>query len=179
MSHSDSSTGFSKDQTTAAVAYVSEIRHPMPKMKGTPHQCSVLGCPSGNSPVGLWLFSLPCEDAEPALRATWLERLHLTTDQPHSPRVCFRHFAEQDFVRQKQRIVGLKRMAVPVNTGSQLGGNHRAACGTNSAVSGAHGPETTALGVGALQCQGAVPNCVSPRGHAVGPRGWHCPQWCR
>lgn len=167
MSRSDASASVLKDQVTAAVACVSETRHPMPKMKGTPHQCNVLGCPSGNSRVGLWLFSLPCKDAEPALRATWLERLHLTTDQPHSPRVCFRHFAEQDFVRQKQRIVGLKRMAVPLNTGSQLGGNHQAACGMNSA----HRPATTALGVGAVRCQGTAPNCVSVRGPAVGPRG--------
>lgn len=171
MSRSDTSASFLKDQVTAAVACVSETRHPMPKMKGTPYQCSVLGCPSANSPVGLWLFSLPCKDTEPALRATWLERLPLTADQPHSPRVCFRHFAEQDFVQQRQCIVGLKRMAVPVKTGSQLGSNHRAACGMNSAASGAERPETTALGVGTLRRQGTAPNCVSLRGHAVGPRG--------
>lgn len=143
----------------------------MPKMQGTAHQCSVLGCPLGNSPVGLWLFSLPCKDAEPALHTAWLERLRLTADQSHSPRICSRHFAEQDFVRHHQRIVGLKRTAVPTNTGCCLGGNHLVTCRASSSSSGAHSPERTALGVGALQHQGAASECKSLRDHEVCLRG--------
>lgn len=168
MSRGGTSTSSSKNQVTAAVPWSSETRHPVPKTTGAPHHCSVPGCPSGNSPVGLWLFSLPCKDTEAALRAAWLERLHLAPYQSHSPHVCFRHFTEEDFVRHRQRIVGLRKTAVPVGTGSRRGGNHSVTCGASR--SGARFPET-APGVGARRCQGTTLERDSLRDHVVGFRG--------
>lgn len=170
MPRGGSSTSSSKDQVTAAMPCSSETRHPVPKTTGAPHHCSVLGCPSGNSPVGLWLFSLPCKDTEAALRAAWLEHLHLAPYQSHSPRICFRHFTEEDFVKHRQRIVGLRRTAVPVGTGYRRGGNHLVTCRASSSGSGARFPETTP-GVGARWRQGTTSEHDSLRDDVVGFRG--------
>ncbi|KAL1416715.1 hypothetical protein MTO96_027611 [Rhipicephalus appendiculatus] len=75
------------------------MRVPHVKSEGSFYKCCVWGCrASGSEPfTGIWLFSLPADEA---LRSTWCENLPVDPEinRPLSPRVCFQHFYEEDFV---------------------------------------------------------------------------------
>lgn len=93
------------------------VRLPVVKEEGSPYNCSVRGCPSstGQCFIGLWLFALPSEESSAPLRAAWLKNVPIDPEinRPRSPRVCFQHFAKDDFVTNKNRLVGLDEKAVP------------------------------------------------------------------
>lgn len=83
------------------------------------YYCCVRGCKSRDTTDkdGLWLFALP---EDPELRRVWDERLPINHERnrPQSPRVCFRHFDKDDYVRRQQRLAGLRQGALPlVETG--------------------------------------------------------------
>lgn len=82
---------------------------------GDRYICCVTGCSSGtlSNIDGLWLYPLP-EDKE--LREAWnreIKPIDLEANRPRSPRICFRHFDSSSFVRRQQRLMGLKKGAVP------------------------------------------------------------------
>ncbi|KAL1425220.1 hypothetical protein MTO96_019373 [Rhipicephalus appendiculatus] len=86
----------------------------------TGYKCCVTGCPYAQkeSPIGLWLFPLPDEEAEASLRSQWLQNMSIdnNVNRPLSPRVCFKHFdAQKHFVTVSHRMCGLKLDAVPFN----------------------------------------------------------------
>nr|XP_050027096.1 serine-rich adhesin for platelets-like isoform X1 [Dermacentor andersoni] len=93
------------------------VRLPLVKEEGSPYKCSVRGCPSstGQCFIGLWLFALPSEETSAQLRSAWLENVPIDPEinRPRSPRVCFQHFAKDDFVSNKNRLMGLNAKAVP------------------------------------------------------------------
>lgn len=93
------------------------VRLPLVKEEGSPYNCSVRGCPSstGQCFIGLWLFALPSEESSAPLRSAWLKNVPIDPEinRPRSPRVCFQHFAKDDFVTNKNRLVGLDEKAVP------------------------------------------------------------------
>lgn len=72
---------------------------------------------------GLWLYPLP-EDKE--LREAWtreIKPIDLEANRPRSPRICFRHFDSSSFVRRQQRLMGLKKGAVPSISASAAASN--------------------------------------------------------
>lgn len=86
-----------------------------PTTPGEKYICCVTGCSSGSlsNVDGLWLYPLP-EDKE--LLETWnreVKPIDLDANRPRSPRICFRHFDTTSFVRRQQRLLGLKKGAVP------------------------------------------------------------------
>lgn len=97
--------------------YDRPVRLPLVKEEGSPYNCSVRGCPSstGQCFIGLWLFALPSEESSAPLRSAWLKNVPIDPEinRPRSPRVCFQHFAKDDFVTNKNRLVGLNEKAVP------------------------------------------------------------------
>lgn len=93
-----------------------------PRQAQSEHEyyCCVRGCKSRDmtNKDGLWLFAMP---NDPELRRIWEERLPINPERnrPKSPRVCFRHFDRDDYVRRQQRLAGLRQGALPVvETGS-------------------------------------------------------------
>lgn len=94
------------------------VRVPIIKeTSSSPECCSVLGCPSNENDTtrGLWLFALPCQQAEPSLRAAWMERvpIDLEANGPHGPYVCFRHFATNDVIYRGHRPIGISDGVTP------------------------------------------------------------------
>lgn len=85
-----------------------------PTNHGARYICCVKNCSSrGLSNLdGLWLFPVPQD--EPT-RKLWLEEISVDLDgnRPASPRVCFRHFHGDLFVRRQQRLLGLQKGALP------------------------------------------------------------------
>lgn len=79
------------------------------------YYCCVRNCMSRDitNRDGLWLFALP---DDPELLRIWNERLPIDHERnrPRSPRVCFRHFEKDDYVRRQQRLTGLRQGALPV-----------------------------------------------------------------
>lgn len=90
------------------------IRVPQIKREGSSYMCCVRGCSAaGPEPfTGIWLFALPADED---LRLAWYERVPVDPDvnRPLSPRLCFQHFDEEDFVVVKDRPRGLAEDAVP------------------------------------------------------------------
>ncbi|KAH8036441.1 hypothetical protein HPB51_000543 [Rhipicephalus microplus] len=86
----------------------------MVKGPGSLYKCCVSGCrASGREPfTGIWLFSLPADEA---LESSWREKLPIDPEisRPRSPRVCFQHFRDKDFVVFKGRPRGVAEEAVP------------------------------------------------------------------
>ncbi|XP_037523697.1 uncharacterized protein LOC119400865 [Rhipicephalus sanguineus] len=91
------------------------MRVPQVKGEGSFYKCCVWGCrAAGPEPfTGIWLFSLPADEA---LRSTWCENLPVDPEinRPLSPRVCFQHFDEEDFVVVRGRPRGIAEDAVPM-----------------------------------------------------------------
>ncbi|XP_075726134.1 uncharacterized protein LOC142767781 [Rhipicephalus microplus] len=90
------------------------MRVPQVKGPGSLYKCCVSGCrASGREPfTGIWLFSLPADEA---LESSWREKLPIDPEinRPRSPRVCFQHFHDKDFVVFKGRPRGVAEEAVP------------------------------------------------------------------
>ncbi|XP_077531509.1 uncharacterized protein LOC144143572 isoform X2 [Haemaphysalis longicornis] len=88
-----------------------------PRQSQSPHDyyCCVRGCKSRDTTDkdGLWLFALP---EDPELHRVWDERLPINHERnrPQSPRVCFRHFDKDDYVRRQRRVAGLRQGALPL-----------------------------------------------------------------
>lgn len=88
-----------------------------------PAWCCVGSCPNYGmmaDTCALWLFDLPNEETEASLREAWLAQLGSAlvwkdeADNPIDPLVCFRHFAQSDFIGNVDgRPRGLKLDAVP------------------------------------------------------------------
>uniref|UniRef100_G3MM21 THAP-type domain-containing protein n=1 Tax=Amblyomma maculatum TaxID=34609 RepID=G3MM21_AMBMU len=81
------------------------------------YYCCVEGCSSGDTSdkQGLWLFAMPENEQH---MSAWDERLPINYERnrPRSPRICYRHFEKAQFVRRQQRLIGLKRDALPIKT---------------------------------------------------------------
>lgn len=90
------------------------MRVPQIKRDGSSYKCCVRGCRAGGPEpfTGIWLFALPADED---LRSAWYERVPVVPEvnRPLSPRVCFQHFDEEDFVVVKDRPRGLTEDAVP------------------------------------------------------------------
>ncbi|KAH8032975.1 hypothetical protein HPB51_004656 [Rhipicephalus microplus] len=85
------------------------------KRKGSLYKCCVSGCRASGRETfnGIWLFSLPAEEA---LESSWREKLPIDPEinRPRCPRVCFQHFRDEDFIVIKRRPRGVAEDAVPM-----------------------------------------------------------------